>query len=71
MPEATTAAYTSCAEKLRDRIVALIPAHPEILELNDAWDLFKIEGFKCDDLGPSLAQADWALSAAKLAPKQN
>ena len=60
-------AYTSTAEQLRDRIVALIPDHPEILEMVEAFDLFKVEGFQCKDLDPSLAQAQWALSAAKLA----
>ncbi len=59
--------YASTAEKLKDRILALIPDHPEILELEDAWGLFKVEGFKSDDLEPSLFQAQWALSAAKSA----
>jgi hypothetical protein len=62
-PEET--AYTLVGETLRDRILALIPSHPEILSLTGPFDLFRIEGFECDDLGPSLAQASWALSAAK------
>jgi hypothetical protein len=57
--------YENTANELRDRIIALIPDHPEILTMRSPWDLFKIDGFKCDDLGPSMAQAGWALSAAK------
>jgi hypothetical protein len=60
-----SAAYASVGHELRDRIVALIPTQPQILELEDAWGLFKVEGFDCKDLGPSFAQAQWALSAAK------
>ena len=58
-------AYESVAHELRDRILALIPHHPEILEMDSVWDLFDVDGFKCDDLGPSLAQAGWAFVAAK------
>ena len=58
-------AYASVGHELRDRIVALIPTHPEILDLTDCWGLFKVDGFKCDDLGPSMGQAMWALGAAK------
>ncbi len=58
-------AYVSTAHHLADRIVDLIPSHPEILQMHDAFKLFKIEGFKCDDLGPSLAQASWALREAQ------
>jgi hypothetical protein len=58
-------AYTDVALELRDRIVALIPEHPEILTITSAWDLWKVEGFKCDDIGPSMAQAMYALASAK------
>ncbi len=58
--------YTSTANELKGRIAALIPEHPEILSLESAWDLFKVPGFACQDLGPSMAQAEWALSQAKL-----
>ena len=54
--------YEQTADELTQRIVAL---GPQILDVDDAWKLFKVPGFKCDDIGPSLAQADWALSAAK------
>lgn len=57
--------YSGIANKLKDRILELIPERPEILELEDAWGLFKVDGFKCDDLGPSLFQASWALQRAK------
>ena len=61
----TAANYISLADKLAKRITVLIPAHPEILEMADPWKLFKIKDFKCRDLGPSLAQAGWALAIAK------
>lgn len=57
--------YESTANVLRDRIAALIPAHPEILDMDSAWDLFKIPEFDCKDLEPSAFQASWAFSAAK------
>jgi hypothetical protein len=57
--------YESTATALVDRISALMPTHPEILRMDSAWDLFKVPGFKCDDLQPSLAQARAALSLAK------
>ena len=60
----TTAGYTSTADELVNRISALIPSHPEILKIENPFDLFKVEGFKCDDLQPSLDQASWALSKA-------
>lgn len=57
--------YEETANELLDRILKLVPAHPEILEITNSFDLFKIDGFKCDDLEPSLGQAQWALSTAK------
>ncbi len=57
--------YETVAQELKRRILALIPDHPEILEMTDAWDLFKIPGFNCSDLDPSLAQADAAFVHAK------
>lgn len=57
--------YEETAQTLKGRILDLIPDHPEILELDSPWGLFKVDRFKCDDLGPSLAQAMGALSAAK------
>lgn len=53
--------YETTADELVDRIVAL---GPKVLEVSDAFGLFKI-GLKCDDLEPSLFQAQWALSVAK------
>lgn len=55
--------YYATADKLVQRILSL--PHDKAEACNDAWNLFKIEGFKCDDLQPSLSQADWALSKAK------
>ena len=60
-----TTPYETTGNELRDRIVALAPDHPEIMEMDSAWDLFGVEGFDCSDLGPSLVQAQWALSSAK------
>ena len=56
-----SAGYEAAGNELRDRILALIPTHPEILEMDDCFKLFKVDGFKCDDLQPSLAQAGWAM----------
>lgn len=58
--------YEACANKLRDRILALIPDNPGILRMESPWDLFGIEGFKCDDLQPSMGQAAWALRNAQV-----
>ena len=62
--------YVATADELVARILALMPAHPEIMGMDSAWDLFKVPGFKCDDIAPSLAQASWALAAAKQACQQ-
>ena len=56
--------YERTGNTLVDRIVALIPEHPEILDLDSPWDLFKC-GLKCNDLQPTLAQASAALGKAK------
>jgi hypothetical protein len=57
--------YEDTASELVRRIKALIPRHPEILAFESPWDLFKVEGFICGDLGPSLAQAAAALAIAQ------
>lgn len=57
--------YAATGNALADRIEKLIPSHPEILTMDDPFKLFKVEGFNCDDLGPSLAQAGWALREAQ------
>ena len=58
--------YAHTADALVARIQALIPAHPEILTMDSPWDLFKVNGFHCDDLQPSLCQAAWALRRAQI-----
>lgn len=58
--------YESTADELVRRIAALIPTHPEILQFDSPWPLFKVPGFKCDDIGPSLAQVSWALRKAQM-----
>lgn len=60
-----TGTYASTADDLVARIVALIPSQPQILTLDSAWDLFKVPGFECADLQPSLYQASFALAKAK------
>ena len=57
--------YSNTADELVRRIEALIPKHPEILSMTSAWGLFKVPGFDCSDLGPSLFQASWALAQAQ------
>lgn len=61
--------YQSTADELVKRIVALIPTHPEILKMSDPFALLSIDGFECDDLQPSLFQAQWALAKAKAKAK--
>lgn len=56
--------YNASANLLAERILAFIPAHPEIMEFKDPYQLFRVEGFKCDDIGPSYFQASWALNQA-------
>lgn len=56
--------YESAAEELERRIYDLIPDHPEVLALGSCWGLFKVPGFYCDDLQPTMAQASWAHSHA-------
>lgn len=65
MKKAVIDVYTSTADELVKRITDLISDHPEILTLDDVWKLFKIKGFYCEDLGPSLFQAQWAPAKAK------
>jgi hypothetical protein len=59
--------YELTANELVKRIEALVPAHPEILTMESAWDLFKVKELKCDDLQPSLFQAGWALGQVQRA----
>lgn len=57
--------YESTADAMVARILETFKRHPEAAALDDVWKLFKVEGFKCDDIGPSLAQAGWAFVEAK------
>lgn len=57
--------YTAAANVLAERIAALIPGHPEIMDMDSPFDLFKLDGFECGDLEPSAMQAAWALAKAK------
>ena len=66
-----SAGYEHTANTLRDRILALISGHPEILEMREPSELYQIVEFNCNDLGPSLSQAQWALGRAKQEWKSN
>ncbi len=57
--------YAQTADELTQRILRLIPTQPQILTLDGPFGLFRVPGFKCDDLQPSLAQASFALARAK------
>lgn len=61
-PDPPRSQYEATADVLVDRIVALGPV---ILNLDSPWGLFKIEGFDCSDIEPSLAQASGALAKAQ------
>lgn len=60
-------AYEQTAQSVVDVVLSFIPEHPEIMEMESAWDLFKVDGFSAaiSSLQPSLAQAAHALVAAK------
>ena len=57
--------YQGVANILKGRILVLIPRHPEILEMREVSELFRIDEFDCTDLSPSLLQSQWAFAAAK------
>lgn len=57
--------YEETSTKLGLRILALIPSNPSILTMERPFALFKVPGFRCDDLQPSLAQAQHALTWAR------
>lgn len=59
------AAYEAAADVLVERILQSMREHPEAMNIMDPWDLFKVPGFKCDDIGPSFAQAAWAIGRAR------
>jgi len=63
--------YENTLSELEKRILKLIPANTQILEITDVWDLFKIDGFKCDDIEPSYAQARHALNNAIFVYKES
>ena len=57
--------YEQSTQELKRRILVLIPTNPHIMEMADPFQLFRIPGFNCDDLSPSLAMSSMALSLAK------
>jgi hypothetical protein len=56
--------YDRAAKELARQILALIPDHPEILDMTDPWGLFKVPGFRGDYLASSLAMAEAVLRKA-------
>lgn len=54
--------YDATAKELVKRIKS---CGREILKIENAWDLFKLPGFECEDIAPSLHQAMWALRKAQ------
>ena len=64
-------AYTSVVHELEKRILAMMPEHPELVGMTTPWPLFDVDGFDCEDLGPSMAQASAALRGAQLLWKDN
>lgn len=55
--------YIEVANTLTNRIAALGPR--VLATIDSPSDLFKVPGFRCDDLNPSLAQASFALAKAR------
>jgi hypothetical protein len=53
------------ADRLVQRIRALLPTHPELATMTSAWDLFKVPGLETADLELSLAEAETALRKAQ------
>lgn len=51
-------------ETFIERILAILPIHPEILESRDPWKLFDVEEFHCKDLDLTYAQAQLAFDEA-------
>ena len=62
---ATPQSYSSVRSTLRDRLLILIPRHPEILTLGSISGLLAIPEFEFTDLAPSRAQVAWSLAAAR------
>lgn len=56
--------YVGQALSFSDRIFAAIEKHPEILEITNPFDLFKVASLDCTDVD-TFAQASAALSTAK------
>lgn len=57
--------YTATADRLVQRMLESFKEHPEAAKLDSVWDMLKVPGFQCDDIGPSHAQAGWAFNTAK------
>lgn len=53
--------YDGVVGALADQIRALVPLQPEILQLEGPCGLFRVPGFNCEALNPSLEQAPLAL----------
>ena len=60
----TSEQYSDTANQLVERIKELFKVEPEAKNIKGVFDLFKYPQFKCDDLAPSLYQAQWAFKKA-------
>ena len=56
--------YEAAGQEIKRRILALIPSHPELLDLKSARDLGNIPDLKLDDIKPSYAMLQAALELA-------
>jgi len=63
----TSKDYANEADSAVALILKAIPGNPEILRMDSAWDIFKVEDLKrpIGDMGLSLYQAMWALRKAQ------
>lgn len=61
--------YETSCEIIYQRILVLIPQHPEIKDFKNPWDLFKVPEFQCSDLNPTYAMVAIALAKAQNASR--
>jgi len=59
------AEHEETANRLTERILESIPGHPEILDMDNPWLLYKVKDFQCNDINPTHAQAVAALASAQ------
>ncbi len=58
--------YAETARRMLARILESFRAHPvEAASITSPWQLYQLPGFKCDDIRPTLVQAEAALLEAR------